>query len=65
MEGKRGERARSHDEELLLIFDKRLDRPEQSPIELLREAEVEEFRPAHVVADIETMPEGRNLFRQC
>ena len=70
MERKRGERARCHDEEMLLVLDERIGAAEQSRIKLLRKVEVKKSRLAHLdrfiqLIDIETMAKGGNLDNAC
>src|SRR5262249_45713127 len=69
MEGQRGERARGHDEELGLVLDQRLDRPEQRNVKLVCGSKIEQLGLAGIERfrqffDIEAAAKGSDLRRQ-
>ncbi len=67
MEGKRGERARRHDQEMPLVLDQLFDGTDERDIKLVRESEVEQHRLAGGLLqlfEIEAVSECGDLLRE-
>src|SRR6516162_1828307 len=68
MERQRGQRAQGYDEELGLVLDQRLDRPEQRNVQVMRGSKIEQLGLTHrdgfrQFVDIEAATEGGDLRR--